>query len=78
MVMRQSFQLLGMLLEEVRSFNEVHSTISLDEVVTHSQYVVYHYQSCFFFCNSLAQIKEYLVVVIQIVRLGQMNSRFDE
>ena len=25
-----------------------------------------------------ALMKEYLVVVIQIVRLGQMNSRFDE
>ena len=70
-LVRKLLQVLRMLQQEIRSLDEVHVTIRLNEVVTHRLDVVYDHQLDLFVLNSLGQVDEHLVVFFQGLAMGE-------
>ena len=56
-----------MLLDELRPFDEVDLPICLDEIVTDGMNVIYDHKLDVFLLNSLGEVKEDLVIVLNVL-----------
>ena len=76
-VIGESLQLLGMLKQKVGPLNEVNLPVRLDEVVTNCKNIVDDHEARSLAADSVRQIEERLVVVVEVVCLYKCDLRFD-